>query len=298
MVRENKNSNLLRRDVNQDEINTVLLKALELDAMFDITSDALGLATNVSGRIFNSKACYVSGIEEVKYLFEKNNVKVNAFHKDGAFIKKDTPIVEVFGDSRTIFRIIRTALDVMMLMSGITTLTRKFHKKIGKKITAVRKVYPCLGSLEKKAVSIGKGNTHRLSLADGYLLKPFYVEAYSQMKKITYLEALKDSIELCRKHRESNKKYFFIEAEVRTEEEAEIAAQAGADIVMLDNFDHKTAIKLAKKLKTKYRGLLIEVSGGITIKNCEKYNNKCIDFISTSRITFYAKPIDMYFRLD
>ncbi|MEM4368158.1 MAG: hypothetical protein QXO21_04015 [Candidatus Anstonellales archaeon] len=291
-------NNIINRSIDQNSINNILDFAIELDGKRDITSEALNISLDIKGSIYNSKECYVSGIDEAKYIFQKANVEFISFVTNGQKIKKNTKVATILGNANEIFKRIRTALDVLMLMSGITSSTREFYSKVGNKITALRKVHPCLGLLEKKAVAVGNGNTHRLNLSDGYLIKPFYVEALAHEKGLSYEDALVLAIQRCKAHREENNNNFFIEVEARNEKEAFIAAKNQIEIVMLDNFKPKEAISLSKKLKERFKDLRIEISGGINLKNCSNYNTYSIDYISTSRITFYAQPIDMYFCLE
>jgi len=230
----------------------------------------------------------VAGIEEAKILLENLGLKVEALITDGKGVKAKQTLLKIYGDARTILAVERTLLNLLSRMSGIATTTRKLVEKILKagfktKIACTRKTAPGLLYFDKKAVSIGGGDTHRLHLDDMILIKDNHIAIVGGVGK-----AVKKAKEGC----SFSKK---IEVEVTKVEEALAAAKAGADIIMLDNFSPnqiKDAIRRIEKAGFREK-VLLEASGGITAENVIAYALTGVDILSLGEITDSAKALDI-----
>ena len=230
----------------------------------------------------------VAGVEEVATFLKNLGLEVNVKKEDGEEVRKGDVVLEIFGDARTLLNVERTILDFLMFMSGIATTTRKTVEKARKAnervvVAATRKTHPGLRLFEKKAVAVGGGDTHRLSLADMVLIKDNHLKLVGSVGK---------AVKLARERASFSKK---IEVEVSSLEEAIEAAESGADIVMLDNLAPEQIEAIVKELEK--RGLrkkvLLEASGGIKLENIDRYAKTGVDIISLSQITMEAKPLDM-----
>jgi nicotinate-nucleotide pyrophosphorylase (carboxylating) len=173
-------------------------------------------------------------------------------------------------------------------MSGIATATRNIVEKLQKtklkvKVACTRKTAPGLLYFDKKAVFVGGGDTHRLHLDDLILIKDNHIAVAS---------SIEESMKLVRQGASFTKK---IEIEVTKEEDALVAAKAGADIVMLDNFSPKQIEKTVAALKkTKsYGKVLLEASGGITLANVLKFASTGVDVVSLGELTHSAKALNV-----
>ena len=213
------------------------------------------------------------------------------FLPDGTHVKPGEVVMEVVGEAKRVLAAERTALNLLSHMSGVATLTRKAVEKAKAvnprvRVAATRKTLPGLRYFEKKAVAIGGGDPHRYDLSDMILIKDNHIRIVGDVEK---------AVRLARERASFTKK---IEVEVRSAEEALKAARAGADIVMLDNVDVEEVKKAIELLKA--HGLrdkvLVEVSGGITLENIDKYAATGVDIISMGMLTHSAKAID--FSLD
>jgi nicotinate-nucleotide pyrophosphorylase (carboxylating) len=230
----------------------------------------------------------VAGIEEAKILLENLGLKVEALITDGKGVKAKQTLLKIYGDARTILAVERTLLNLLSRMSGIATTTRKLVEKILKagfktKVACTRKTAPGLLYFDKKAVSIGGGDTHRLHLDDMILIKDNHIAIVGGVGK-----AVKKAKEGC----SFSKK---IEVEVTKVEEALAAAKAGADIIMLDNFSPnqiKDAIKQLEKAGFREK-VLLEASGGITAENVIAYALTGVDILSLGEITDSPKALDI-----
>lgn len=286
------------REIDANTCGRIAQQAWLEDGALDITSQAIGMDFHISAGIFCREKCVLAGIKELKSIFGNQFFKVIIFFDDGADIAEHSRVATVVGPAAEIFKRIRTCLNIISVLSGITTETKKYHKIVGSKITALRKTHPFVSLLEKRAVTLAGGKSHRLSLSDGYMIKSFYIDCISREKKISIESAIHMCVASCKEHRIENRLNFPIEVEARNETEAVTATMAGADVVMLDNFAPDDAKRVARRLKSIRKEVFVEVSGGITLKNIWAYDCDFIDAFSTSEITLKARPIDFYFRID
>ncbi|MHA2007952.1 MAG: carboxylating nicotinate-nucleotide diphosphorylase [Promethearchaeota archaeon] len=281
---------------NRFVIRKKLQEYIEEDCTFgDITSSIISDYDETSAKIHAKSAGYVSGLEELKILFEILDVSTTFRKKDGDAFQKGDIIVELKGNTKNILLGERVSLNLITHMSAITSTTRKYVEIInnsGKKIkiACTRKTIPGMRIFEKKAVEFGQGDTHRFSLDDMILLKDTHLKMYKgDVEKLLIDTKKKASF---------TKK---IEIEVEKVEDVLIAAKNGADIIMLDNFDPnkvEDAINLLKDNNLR-NNVIIEVSGGINPKNIVDYLISEPDVISTSQLTqFPSEEVDFSLRFD
>jgi nicotinate-nucleotide pyrophosphorylase (carboxylating) len=270
---------------------------LEDCTFIDVSSKFIPEKAITTAKILTKSAGYISGLEELKILYEILHVSINILKKDGEEVEKGDIVAELKGNTRNILLGERTALNLITHMSSITTSTKKFVeiiKNSGKdvKIACTRKTIPGIRIFEKKAVSLaGPGvDTHRFSLSDMILLKDTHLRFY----KGDVENLVKD----VKKHASFTKK---IEIEVENVDDVLIAAQNGVDIIMLDNFSPdkvEDAIDLLKKHNLRNK-VLIEVSGGITTENIVDYLLSEPDVISSGHLTqFPSEKVDLSLRFD
>ncbi len=267
-----------------------LLRFLREDLPYpDITTRALvDPGTRARARIIVLEDCVVAGVDLLVPVLRRLDLNVEAHVRDGTTVRTNTTILSIHGDAIRIFELERTLLNLLMIMCGIATKTRRLVEKIQTvnpkiKLAATRKTHPGLRFFEKYAVEVGGGDTHRLTLTDMVLIKRNHIRLIGSVKK---------AIELARQRVSFSKK---IEIETSTPQEALEAAEAGADIIMLDNVKPEIVqetIQLLKKHGLRDQ-VLIEVSGGITEENILEYAKLDIDIISTSEITIKTKPTDI-----
>lgn len=271
--------------------NEILLELLREDlGKGDITSDAvIPKGTALVAEIIANHEGVAAGIEEACWLFKKSGVSAIPKVKDGAHIREGTKLVELSGDARKIFAVERVALNVIGRMSGIATMTACAVEIAGKEgshaqIAATRKT--ALGHLDKKAVALGGGWTHRMGLYDMLLIKTDHLALVGSISRAV----------AAAKRKAGKMK---VEVEVRSPAQAVEAAAAGADIVMLDNFRHEEIREALKKLRE--AGLRakakVELSGGITLENLHEYAKHGADIISMGCLTHSAPWLDVNLRI-
>jgi nicotinate-nucleotide pyrophosphorylase (carboxylating) len=244
--------------------------------------------TTVEAEIVVKQAGLVAGLEEACAFCESLKLEADKRVSDGASVRPQTSILHISGKAQPILSAERTLLNLLSRMSGIATVTSRLVRKVRTagyetRIACTRKVAPGLGYFDKKAVFHGGGDTHRLHLDDMILIKD------------NHLQIVGDAGEAVKKSREAASFSKKIEVEVTTIAQALEAAEAGADIIMLDNFP-PAEIREAVSLLTTKRvrdQVLLEASGGITETNILEYAATGIDIVSIGEITHSVKALDM-----
>ena len=256
----------------------------------DITSElVVPPNAKAKGRILCKEQCVLAGVAEAKAVFKELGANVSRSKEDGSEVRKGDVVLEVEGPARSILAGERLALNFVMRMSGIATLThnlvarcRQINPKI--RVAATRKTTPGFREFEKKAVLLGGGDPHRAGLYDAVLIKDNHIRIAGGVK-----EALGRA-----KGGSFTKK---IEIEVENEKDARTAVENGADIIMLDNFKPDDAKKLSAELKKTNPDVLIEVSGGIRPENVEQYAAGA-DIISLGWLTHSVKSVDFSMEIE
>lgn len=172
----------------------------------------------------------------------------------------------------------RTALNMLTRASGIASYARKLDEAVKKlgwqgQVAGTRKTTPGFRMVEKYALLVGGVSTHRYDLSQMVMLKDNHIWAAG---------GVPDAVKKARKAGGFSVK---IEVECRSIEEAREAAQAGAEIVMLDNFQPKALEKASSVLKVDYPHLIVEASGGITMETLGQYCLPTVDVVSLSSTT-------------
>jgi len=241
----------------------------------------------VRAKIVSKDTGVIAGVRVAKIAFESFGVNVFESIRDGTRIKNGDTIMEIEGNSRDIIMLERTILNILMRMSGIATVTSEMVEKARSvnprvRIAATRKTTPGFRIFEKMAVEIGGGDPHRFGLGDCVMIKDNHIAVAGDLVKAIRLAKL---VSFTKK----------IEVEVKSIDEALIAAREGVDIIMLDNFkprEVEETINLLERENLRDK-VLVEVSGGITPKNVKEYAKTGVDIISSGYITHSAKALDL-----
>lgn len=268
-----------------------IIKFLEEDIG---TGDITGNSVIPSHKIINAivicndlNKSITCGLDEAQIVFDVCNCNARIAIEDGSSVSKGDIVMSIDGEARSVLKAERTALNLIMRMSGIATITRAFVKRVEKygskvRIAGTRKTAPGLRSFDKKAITIGGGYSHRMRLDSMVLIKDNH---------LSVVESLERSVQMAKSNVGSAVK---IECEVKTTEEAIRAAKSGANVIMLDNFTPSEAAKGVRAI----RGLNIpndveiEVSGGINLSNIKKYVKAQPNIISVGYLTHSPKAID------
>ena len=269
----------------------------------DVTSLAL-LPRNKLGKasLKAKNEGIVAGIEEATWFLSKHGIKVKSLIQDGGKIRKGAAILEVNGGQRDILATERISLNVLQRMSGIATEAERLGsllKNSEAKIAATRKTV--WRYLDKKAVYLGGGLTHRLGLWDSMLIKDNHLQALKAMGEDKPVEkALAKAAKFA-------SRVGFIEIEVANQEEAWAAARKFKQlklrkpcIMMLDNWKPSKIAEIIEKLRKAelYDYVLLEASGNITPENINEYAETGIDVISLGYLTHSARILDMSLEME
>ena len=264
----------------------------DITTVFAISSKLKG-----KGVIVAQEKGLLSGIEVAKAVFKQLNQKIvfKVLKKDGSTFKRGDKIAIIQGSLRTILTGERVALNFLSLLSGVTTLTRKFVEKVkGLRVQVkdTRKTIPNLRILEKYAVRVGGGRNHRLSLSEGIIVKDNHLKAAGYID-----QGRLDKKRLCSLISTLKKKSALaVEIEVESLGELKEVLKLKPDIIMLDNFSVKN-LKKAVSLRNKYYPKIkLEASGVINLKNARAVASSGVDYISIGMITDSPQVID--FSLD
>ncbi len=250
------------------------------DCTTDLVVDVDALA---SGQIWIKQAACVAGLPLVEAVFHALDpaVQVTMRVPDGHDATERGIVCDVAGNARALLYGERTALNFLGRLSGIATLTREAVECVrgtDVKILDTRKTTPGWRALEKYAVRLGGGYNHRFGLDDMILLKDNHIALAGGVGEA--LARAHQSAGLAQK----------IEIEVETLLQLEIALEAGADVILLDNMDTDSLRQAV--LRTRGR-VPLEASGNMTLTRLREVAETGVEYISMGALTHSAASVDV-----
>jgi nicotinate-nucleotide pyrophosphorylase (carboxylating) len=254
----------------------------------DITSRAtIPANARATARYTTKQALVVAGIPVVQEIVRlvDPQLEFKAVSTDGATVSSGTALAEIRGSARSILTAERTSLNLLQRMSGIATLTRQYVGRVQgtrARIVDTRKTAPGLRVLDKYAVRCGGGMNHRMGLFDGVLIKNNHLAFHPSVKQAT---------QDARSHLGHLVK---IEVEVRKLDELKDALDAGADVILLDNFNPEQTRKAVEIISGR---VPLESSGGITLETVRSFAETGVDYISVGALTHSAPAADIHLRV-
>lgn len=266
-------------------VDPLILSALKEDITYEDVSTNAVMPESKMGEVDliakqDGILCGIQVFERVFSLLD-NTTKFNVFFKDGDKIKKGEKLAEITGDIRVLLSGERTALNYLQRMSGIATYTHEVASLLTGttiKLLDTRKTTPNNRVFEKYSVTVGGGHNHRYNLSDGVLLKDNHIGAAG---------GVREAVTMAKSYAPFVRK---IEVEVETLDQVKEAAEAGADIIMLDNMDHDTMKEAIGIINGTAE---IEISGNVTKENIEKIKDLKVDYISSGALTHSAPILDL-----
>lgn len=249
----------------------------------DVTNQLPG---ETSGRLVAKADGVVAGLDASIAVFDYLDVTTETCVDVGDQIEAGDVVLHVDGPTRETLRGERIAVNLAGHASGIATVTRKAVDAAREmnddvRISATRKTTPGLRGIEKRAVTAGGGDTHRLTLSHMVMVKDNHIQ---KMGLECAVEYFRERVSFTTK----------IEVEVEQPEEARKAANAGADIVLLDNMQ---PVEIEQALERLPDDVLTEASGGITVDKVPEYAATGVDIISLGQLTHSAPALDFSFQL-
>jgi nicotinate-nucleotide pyrophosphorylase (carboxylating) len=289
-------------------VRILLDKLLDSDVgSGDLTVAALQLTDgHASAKMLAKEAGVIAGVAEFTWLLNRGDAQVNARKQDGQEIEVGDVILEIEGRRSDLLGYERVGVNLLQRLSGIASATRRFQQLVHRQnpdadVVATRKT--SWGLLDKRAVHLGGGGTHRLGLWDAILIKNNHLALLANREE----EAARIAVERAWQFR---KAAAFIEVEVRGEQAALAAAQefrraressreepgSGCPcLLLLDNMPPAkiSATIAALRLRGLLDHVLTEASGNISERNIEEYAASGVDAISMGALTHSPRALDL-----
>jgi nicotinate-nucleotide pyrophosphorylase (carboxylating) len=252
----------LAEDVGEGDLTTQIL----------VPPDAQATA-----RIVQKEPGVVAGLEVAAAVFARFGVR---------FEPARDVVARVSGPAAGILTAERTALNFLGRLSGIATLTARYAAAVagtGARILDTRKTTPGLRELEKAAVAAGGGSNHRMGLYDAVMIKENHARAAGGLAAATRRAVAEapEGVEVC--------------VECETPEDVDIAIEAGARRLLLDNM---TPAELIESVARAGGVATLEASGGITLENVREFAETGVDYISVGALTHSAPALDLSLLFD
>lgn len=256
-----------------------------LSAELDITAQLIPATEQARATVITREDAVVCGVEWVNEVFKQlgDAVAVTWHVADGDAVEADTVLCELEGPAQVILTGERTALNFLQTLSGVATTTAHYVRHLegsDTRLLDTRKTIPGLRTALKYAVVCGGGFNHRIGLYDAYLIKENHIMACGGI------------VQAIRKARELNPGKP-VEVEVENLDEYQDALQAGADIIMLDNFPLHDIYTAVEQRTGQTR---LEVSGNITDKRLKELALTGVDYISSGALTKNIQAVDLSLR--
>ena len=270
-------------------IRAAVIQALEEDlGCGDATSLACIPTEAESTARMNARECLtVAGLAFAEMAFRElaPNARIRQCVEDGHSCTPGTTLMEVSGPARALLSAERVALNFVQRLSGVATATSRYVRAVdgtGARILDTRKTTPGWRQFEKYAVRCGGGVNHRMGLHDRILIKDNHLAALA--------DASPDPVTAAVRRARSQFPTLFVQVEADTLDQAQRAAEAGADGILLDNMPPEMLREALKRIAGRCQ---TEASGGINEQTLRGVAESGVDFISVGAITHSARAVDI-----
>lgn len=251
----------------------------------DITALLTPEHEQASATVISREIMILAGQPWVNALIQAYDPHVNIIwlKNEGDTVHPNEAFLELSGSARSLLTVERPALNFIQTLSAVATKTAEYLKHLEGLTTLLldtRKTLPGLRIAQKYAVVIGGGQNHRLGLFDAFLIKENHIMAAG---------GIQHAIAQARQIAATKP----VEVEVENWDELNQALEAGADIIMLDNFSQQQMIDAVKHVAGRCK---LEASGNITLDNLREVASTGVDYISMGALTKDVKAIDLSMR--
>ena len=253
----------------------------------DVTADLIPKESESTATVICRDDAILSGAPWFNEVYQQidNNINIQWNYQDGDSITAGSTLCRLSGNARSLLSGERAALNFVQTLSATATLTHQFVQQIKQTKTHIldtRKTLPNLRDAQKYAVLCGGGKNHRIGLYDMILIKENHIMAAG---------SITNAIQQARKLHPSIR----VEVETETIEEFREASNAGADIIMLDNFSLDL---MRQAVAENGQKIILEASGGVTIETVLPIAKTGVDYISVGQITKDISAVDLSMRFD
>lgn len=271
--------------VIKENVKTALYE--DLQGQPDITAMLIAEDSQASARVVTRENMVLCGQKWVDEVFRQIDpeVKIGWNYQDGDKIGPDSVVYTLEGRARSLLTGERTALNFLQTLSGVATVTRAYIDKLGNsnsKLLDTRKTIPGLRYAEKYAVKCGGGHNHRMGLFDAFLIKENHINACGSIG-----EAVRAAHAIAPGRS--------VEIEVEDINGLKEAIEAGADIIMLDNFNVE---RIKEAVAINAGRAKLEVSGDVTLDTVNAIGATNVDYVSSGSLTKHVKAINLSMRFD
>ena len=281
MTPQNSQSNLPVNDVE-----TLVSRALNEDiGTGDITADLIAQDSVAEARVISRQAAILCGCAWFDAVFQRldRSISITWSLRDGEAVAPNQSLCQLRGPARAILTGERTALNLLQTLSATATVTHRYVEAVrgtGVKILDTRKTLPGLRTAQKYAVMCGGGTNHRMGLYDGILIKENHIMAAGSIAAAIHT--------VHRLHPN-------IPVEVETESLGQLrqALDAGADVILLDNFDIEV---MREAVALNQHRAKLEASGGVSLNTIRDIAETGVDFISVGALTKNIDAVDLSMR--
>ncbi|MFM4720206.1 carboxylating nicotinate-nucleotide diphosphorylase [Aeromonas bivalvium] len=287
---------MLQQDISRavraallEDLGGALTAQNQPDASADITAQLIPADRQASARVITREAGVFCGKAWVDEVFTQlgGEVKVEWKVQDGDLLSPDQELFRLHGPARVLLTGERNALNFVQTLSGVATITARYVAELAGtqcRLLDTRKTLPGLRDAQKYAVTCGGGKNHRIGLYDAYLIKENHILACGGI-----VEAVDEARRL-----NPGKP---VEVEVESLAELGQALDAGADIIMLDNFDvPMMGEAVALNAGRGERRARLEVSGNVTLATLAEFAATGVDYISVGALTKHVRALDLSMR--
>ncbi len=278
--------------MREEILNNVELALAEDIGKGDITAQLISEEKKITAHVVAREHLVLCGTQWFDACFQllTPDVMLKWSLKDGEVANSEQSICKITGPARAALTAERAALNFLQTLSAVATQTQQYVKAVagtGTAIVDTRKTIPGLRFAQKYAVTCGGGNNHRMGLYDAILIKENHIAAAGGIQNV-----------MIRAH-EIAPEDVWIQIEVESMEECRRALEAGAKMILLDNFTHdalRHAVTLAKDYQN--GNVILEASGNITLKNIRAVAETGVNRISVGALTKNIEAIDFSMRIN
>jgi nicotinate-nucleotide pyrophosphorylase (carboxylating) len=252
----------------------------------DITANLIPVQQQLQAEVITREDCVLAGRAWVEETFKQVDatIELTWFANDCDTLTAGSKIFAVQGPARGILTAERTALNFLQTLSATATMVASYVAELAgtrTKLLDTRKTLPGLRQAQKYAVRCGGGHNHRIGLFDAYLIKENHIMACGSIAA---------AVAAARQQHASVK----VEVEVESIDELSQAIDAGADIVMLDNF---SLPQIRQAVALNNGKVKLEVSGNVTRESLRELAMTGVDYISSGALTKHVQAIDLSLRV-
>ncbi|MFD2178777.1 carboxylating nicotinate-nucleotide diphosphorylase [Veronia pacifica] len=257
-----------------------------LDASADITASLIPADNHAEATIITREDGVFCGRLFADEVFRQlgNHVSITWHVEDGDTVSANQVLCELSGPARALLTGERNAMNFIQTLSGCATETARYVAELNGTATRLldtRKTIPGLRNALKYAVACGGGFNHRIGVYDAYLIKENHIIACGGIKQTV---ATAKSLNPGKP----------VEIETESLDELQQAIDAGADIVMLDNF---TTAMMRQAVDLNKGRVALEVSGNVTLSTLREFAETGVNYISVGALTKHIRAMDLSMRL-